>query len=86
MAKKEQVMSDWRRVLRKARSVKWALASGLLSAIELGLSLAQSAWHDGALASIPKGTFAACSMLAAIGIPVARVYLQQNMKDDHEQT
>lgn len=68
------LLADWKRVLRKAGSVRWAIVSGFLGGLEVILPLFQDA--------MPRGYFAAASMLAAIAVPVARVVVQKGLSDD----
>lgn len=67
------LLPDWKRILRKAGSVRWALVSGFFGGLEVVLPLFQD--------SMPRGYFAAASMLAAVAVPVARVVAQKGVSD-----
>ena len=62
---------DWKRILRKAWSVRLILLAGLLSGIEVMLP-----FYDG---SMPRGWFAALSGLSVAGAFVARIVAQPRM-------
>lgn len=68
------VVPDWKRVLRKAWSIRLMLVAGLLTGCETILPLYQD--------SIPRGTFAVLSMLVTVFAIVARVVAQKGMHDD----
>ncbi|WP_105430398.1 hypothetical protein [Neorhizobium sp. T6_25] len=66
-------VADWRRVLRRAWSIRLLIIAGILSGIELVLSLPDiQLWLDW-----PPGIFAALSFLATCCAFVARLLVQQ---------
>lgn len=64
----------WKRILRKAWSIRLMLLAGLLTGCEAVLPLYQDA--------IPRGLFAVLSMFAIAGGMVARVVAQRDMEHD----
>lgn len=66
------LLPDWKRLLRKAWSIRLLVLSGLLSGCEVVLPL----FVD----TLPRNLFAGLSMLAAIGAGVARVVAQPKME------
>ena len=64
-------VADWKRILRKAWSVRLILLAGLLSAAEVMLP-----FYNG---SLPRGWFAALSGLSVAGAFVARIVAQPRM-------
>jgi len=65
---------DWRRILRRAWSIRLIILSGTLTGLEVALPLFSDA--------VPRGVFAGCSALTSIAALGARVIVQQGMKDD----
>ena len=65
------LLNDWKKILKKAWSVRLVLLSGLLSGVEVILPL----YVD----SIPRGIFATLSILTAIGATLARIMAQPKM-------
>ena len=65
------LVADWKRILRKAWSIRLLLLGGLLSGIEVMLP-----FYDGAM---PRGWFAALSGLTVAGAFVARIVAQPRM-------
>lgn len=66
------LLPEWKRLIRKAWSIRLIVLSGLLSGMEIILPLFVDA--------IPRHVFAVLSMLAAIGAGVARVMVQPGME------
>lgn len=64
--------ADWKRILKKAWSIRLMLLAGLLSAVEVALPLFSDA--------MPRGVFAALSGLSVGGAFVARLVAQKDMK------
>ncbi|CAN7314738.1 hypothetical protein LJR009_001581 [Bosea sp. LjRoot9] len=64
---------NWRRVLKRAWSIRLGILAGLLSGAEVALPLL-----DGLL-PVPKGVFAALSFIATGGALVARFVMQQSV-------
>jgi hypothetical protein len=68
------LISDWKRVLKKAWSMRLMLLAGLLSGCEAVLPM----FSD----SIPRGVFAMLTMLVIPLAMLARVIAQKEMRDD----
>lgn len=68
------LIQDWRKVLKKAWSIRLMLLAGLLSGCEVILPLYSEA--------IPRNIFAGLSMLAIAGGFIARLVAQKEMSDD----
>ena len=68
------LLNDWKKILKKAWSVRLVLLSGLLSGVEIILPLYVDA--------IPRGIFATLSIFTAIGATVARVVAQPKMDSE----
>ncbi len=66
------LIPDWKRILRRAWSLRLILLSGLLSGCEVILPL----FVD----TMPRNVFAALAILAAIGAGVARIVAQPKME------
>ena len=66
-----ELVADWKRILRKAWSIRLMLAAGLLSGAEVALPLFADA--------IPRGVFAATSGVVVMGAFVARLVAQKDM-------
>lgn len=64
---------DWKRVLRRAWSIRLVLLAGVFSAAEVTLPFLEP--------SIPPGIFAALSGLAAGGAFIARLVAQKGLSD-----
>lgn len=69
-----KLVSDWRRVLRRAWSIRLVLLAGVLSAIEVTLPFLEPRF--------PPGIFAAASGLAAGAAFVARLVAQKGLKNE----
>lgn len=69
-----KLASDWKRILRKAWSVRLMILAGLLSGLEVILPLFMD--------SIPRNLFAVLSMLTISGAFMARIVAQKDMDDD----
>lgn len=69
-----KLINDWKRVLRKAWSIRLMLLASLLSGCEVILPLFSDA--------IPRNIFAALSMLTVAGAMIARVVAQKDTLDD----
>ena len=77
------LVSNWRRVLRRAWSIRLMILAGLLSGIEVILSLPDIAER----LDWPQGLFAAASGLTTMAAFIARLIAQGNVNeaDDEEQ-
>ena len=64
---------DWKKVLRRAWSIRLMLLAGLLSGCEVVLPLFVDA--------IPRNLFAVLSMLTVTGAMVARLVAQRGLRD-----
>lgn len=71
-----RLAANWRRVLRRAWSIRLMIVAGILSGIEVALPLA------GDLVPVPVGIFAGLSALTTAGAFVARLVAQKDF--DHE--
>lgn len=69
-----RLSQDWKKIVRRAWSIRLMILAGLLSGAELILPL----FAD----SIPRGAFAVLTMLAVSGAFVARLVAQQEFADD----
>jgi hypothetical protein len=69
-----KLVSNWKRIMRKAWSIRLMLAAGLLSGVEAVLPL----FVD----SLPRGVFAGLSITIITGAMVARVTAQKGVDDD----
>lgn len=65
------LVPQWRRILRRAWSIKLNLLSGVFAVAEIVLPLYQN--------DIPRGTFAALSGIAVMGGIVARLIAQKGI-------
>lgn len=70
------LVSDWRRVLKSAWSIRFILLAGVLSGLEIVIPYFETA--------VPPGTFAALSALATGGAFVARIIAQNGVSNDDE--
>ncbi len=68
------LIPDWKRVLRKAWSVRLALLAAALGGVEIALPL----FYD----AIPRNVFLGLSVLVTMGACVARLVAQPKMRDD----
>lgn len=68
------LLPNWKRVVRRAWSVRLMVLAGLLTGCEAILPLYQEA--------IPRGAFAVLSMLAIVGGFVARIVAQKGVDDE----
>lgn len=64
----------WEQVLTRAWSIKFTIASILLSALEVVVQLVQPA-------GIPNGMFACIAGLVSVGAAVARIWAQREFAD-----
>lgn len=69
-----KLIADWKRVVRKAWSIRLLLLAGVLSAAEVALPF----FGD----TLPRGWFAALSALSVGAAFVARLVAQKSMSDD----
>lgn len=67
-----KLRTDWKRILRHAWSVRLIALAGALNALEAVLPM----FSD----SVPRGMFAALSLLVGAAAMVARVTQQKNMQ------
>lgn len=65
---------QWKRILRKAWTVRLAVLAGLLSGVDAVLPLFTDV--------IPRGIFASVSVAVAMAIPVARIVAQPDTLGD----
>lgn len=67
------LVSNWRRVLRHAWSVRLIILAGVLSGAEIALPLVRD------LVDVPRGLFAGLSFAATAGAFIARLVAQQSV-------
>lgn len=68
------LIRDWKRVLRRAWSVRLVIAAAVMSGVEIALPFFSDV--------IPRGLFAGLSFFAVAGAFVARLYAQKDFKDE----
>lgn len=71
------LVADWRRVLRRAWSIRLMILAGLLSAAEIILPL----FAD----DIPRGTFAVLTLFAVSGAFITRLVAQREFENGDRQ-
>lgn len=67
-------VSNWRRVLKRAWSIRLIVMAGILSGLEIVLPYFEPA--------VPPGVFAGLSALATGGAFVARIVVQKGVSDE----
>ena len=68
-------VENWRRVLKKAWSIRLMILAGLLSGLEVALPIIDS------FIDVPRGLFAAASGLTVSAAFVARLMAQKGIRD-----
>lgn len=68
------LIPDWRKVLRKAWSVRLALLAAALGGVEIALPLFSDA--------VPRHVFLGLSVLVTMGAAVARIVAQPKMRGE----
>ena len=68
------LIPEWRRVLRKAWSVRLALMAAALGGVEIALPLFSNA--------VPRHVFLGLSVLVTMGAAVARIVAQPKMRNE----
>lgn len=74
--KRWTLVSNWKRVLKHAWSIRLIIVAGVLSGAEIALPLL-----DGLL-PVPKGVFAGLSFAATAGAFVARLVAQESVSGE----
>jgi len=74
-----KLVDDWKRILKRAWSIRLILLAGFFSGLEALIQVATLFIEE---LPIPRGLFAAISFIAANGAFVTRLIAQQNMKED----
>ena len=69
------LLDDWRRVLRRAWSIRFALLAAAFTAAEVMVPL----FGDVLLDVMPRGAFVLLAFAASIGATVARIVAQPEM-------
>jgi len=69
-----RLINDWKRVARKAWSARLLYLASVLSGVEAVLPLFSDA--------VPRGLFAALTLLVVIGALIARFTLQKELHDE----
>lgn len=68
------LIEDWKRILKKAWSVRLIALAGLLSGCEIILPMYSDV--------IPRGAFAILTSIVAVAAMVSRVVVQKKLRDD----
>jgi hypothetical protein len=76
-----KLVADWRRVLKRAWSIRLMILAGVLSGVEVILGLPDIALY----LDWPQGMFAAASGLATMAAFVARLLAQGNTHEDDDE-
>ena len=71
-----KLIEDWKRVLRRAWSIRLIVLAGVLSGLEFGLP-----FLDG-FVTIPRGLFAVLTTAATVGACIARLVAQRSVHAD----
>ncbi len=69
------LLDDWRRVLRRAWSIRFSLLAAAFTAAEVVVPL----FGDVLLDVMPRGAFVLLAFVASIGATVARIVAQPEM-------
>jgi len=69
------LLDDWRRVLRRAWSIRFSLLAAAFTAAEVVVPL----FGDVLLDVMPRGAFVLLALAASIGATVARIVAQPEM-------
>ena len=69
-----RLIEDWRKVLRKAWSIRLIVLAGALSGLEIVLPMFSDV--------VPRNLFAVLTMAVAIGAAVARLTAQPKMRGE----
>lgn len=72
---KIRLLDDWRRVLRRAWSIRFSLLAAAFTAAEVVVPL----FGDVLLDVMPRGAFVLLAFAASIGATVARIVAQPEM-------
>lgn len=70
-----QLHSDWRRILKRAWSVRWMALAALLSCAEVALPFFED------VLPVPPGVFGLLTGLAVAGAFVSRIIAQEGFHD-----
>lgn len=70
------LVSNWRRVLRHAWSIRLALLAGALSAAEVAVLVFVDS------PPLPRGSFAVLAALVSFAAPIARLVAQRSVSGD----
>lgn len=71
MVVKVKLISDWKKILRRAWSIRLALLAATLSSVEVTLPLFADV--------VPRGVFASLSMVVGVAAVAARLVAQPKM-------
>jgi hypothetical protein len=71
-----RLIDDWRRVIKRAWSIRLLIVAGILSGIEVALPVI-----DGWI-TIPRGLFASLSFVVVAAAFVARIVAQKGVSDE----
>lgn len=67
-----KLVSNWKKILKKAWSVRFTILAGTLSALELALPYLGD--------FLPRGVFAALSLIASKASVISRIVSQEGVK------
>ena len=73
------LLENWRRVLRRAWSIRFSLLAAVFTAAEVVVPLLGDALQDVMQDVIPRGVFILLAFVASIGATVARLVAQPEM-------
>lgn len=73
------LIRNWRRVIRRAWSIRLMIIAAVLSAVEVGLSLI-----DARMLGLPEGVFAAGSAFITAAALIARLLAQSDLEEDRD--
>lgn len=73
------LLQNWRRVLRRAWSIRFSLLAAVFTATEVVVPLLGDALQDVMQDVIPRGVFILLAFVASIGATVARLVAQPEM-------
>lgn len=71
-----KLIPEYKRVLKRAWSIRWATLSGVFGGAEAFLPLFSDA--------IPRGLFAILAVLTSLGTVLSRLIMQKELRDDVE--
>lgn len=67
-----RLLNDWRKIVRRAWSIRFSLLAAILSAAEMVVPLFGDA--------LPRGLFVLLAFVASIGATISRLMVQKGMR------